>query len=51
LIATCYPGATPGIVATVEVVCDGEEMSEVVMITCMILLKRVELQTDTLNSR
>ena len=47
LIATFYPS---GVVGTVEVVLDGEEMSEVVLITCMILLKRVELQTDTMNS-
>ena len=41
----------PGITGTIEVVRDGEEVSEVVMITCMILLKRVELHADTMNSR
>lgn len=52
LIANFYPVFdAPGIIGTVEVVRDGEELSEVVMVTCMIILKRVELQAETMNSR
>lgn len=50
LIAIFYPSSASERVGTIEVICDGERMSGMTIITSMILLKRAEGEVDTLSS-
>jgi hypothetical protein len=50
LIAVLYPVLGSEEVGTLEVVCNGEEMSEVASIIAMLLLKRVEIGLETNHS-
>jgi hypothetical protein len=50
LIATLYPALSSEKFGTLEVVCNGEEMSEVASITAMLLLKRVERGLEITSS-
>jgi hypothetical protein len=50
LIATLYPVLSSEKVGILEVVYNGEEMSEVVSITIILLLKRVERRLEIISS-